>query len=139
MNVDKKKGTGLLRCPGASKVLPSRGDATLENSHGRLSDEFGLELTRPNRVKLEKFAPCLQMPFPGWTILISLGLLMVLPFLKPWKSLHAELAGYFKEPHCQGAALDIRRNLCHAPPRAHGVLRGKQCASVAQLVRAVDS
>ena len=54
-----------------------------------------------NRAKLEKFAPCLQMPFPGWTSLINLRLLMVLPFLKPWKSLHAELAGYFKDPRLQ--------------------------------------
>ena len=54
-----------------------------------------------NRIKLEKFAPCLQMPFPGWTSLISLRLLAVLPFLKPWKSLHAELAGYFKDPRLQ--------------------------------------
>jgi len=54
-----------------------------------------------NRVKLEKFAPCLQMPFPGWMSLVNLRLLMVLPFLKPWKSLHAELAGYFKDPRLQ--------------------------------------
>ena len=54
-----------------------------------------------NRVKLEKFAPCLQTPFPGWTSLLSLRLLRVLPFLKPWKSLHAELAGYFKDPRLQ--------------------------------------
>ncbi len=54
-----------------------------------------------NRVKLEKFAPCLQVPFPGWKSLISLRLLKVLPFLKPWKSLHAELAGYFKDPRLQ--------------------------------------
>ena len=27
--------------------------------------------------------------------------LMVLPFLKPWKSLHAEWAGYFKDPRLQ--------------------------------------
>ena len=54
-----------------------------------------------NRAKLEKFAPCLQVPFPGWTSLISLRLLMVLPFLKPWKSLHAELASYFKDPRLQ--------------------------------------
>ena len=54
-----------------------------------------------NRVKLEKFAPCLQMPFPGWTSLLSLRLLRVLPFLKPWKSLHTELAGYFKDPRLQ--------------------------------------
>ncbi len=54
-----------------------------------------------NRVKLEKFAPCLQTPFPGWTSLISLRLLAVLPFLKPWKSLHAELAQYFSDPRLQ--------------------------------------
>jgi len=54
-----------------------------------------------NRAKLEKFAPCLQTPFPGWTSLISLRLLAVLPYLKPWKSLHAELAGYFRDPRLQ--------------------------------------
>jgi phytoene desaturase len=54
-----------------------------------------------NRSKLEKFAPCLQMPFAGWTSLMSLRLLSVLPMLKPWKSLHAELASYFKDPRLQ--------------------------------------
>jgi phytoene desaturase len=54
-----------------------------------------------NRVKLEKFAPCLQTPSPGWTSLISLRLMAVLPFLKPWKSLHAELADYFRDPRLQ--------------------------------------
>lgn len=54
-----------------------------------------------NRVKLEKFAPCLQTPFPGWRSLISLRLLAVLPFLKPRKSLHAELAEYFSDPRLQ--------------------------------------
>ncbi len=54
-----------------------------------------------NRVKMEKFAPCLQVPFAGWTSLISLRLLSVLPFLKPWKSLHSELASYFKDPRLQ--------------------------------------
>lgn len=54
-----------------------------------------------NRVKLEKFAPCLQTPFSGWSSLLNLRLLMLLPFLKPWKSLHAELADYFKDPRLQ--------------------------------------
>ncbi len=54
-----------------------------------------------NRVKLEKFAPCLQTPFPGWTSLLNLHLLAVLPYLKPWKSLHAELASYFSDPRLQ--------------------------------------
>lgn len=51
-----------------------------------------------NRVKLEKFAPCLQSPFPGWSSLLQARLLSVLPYLKPWRSLHAELAEYFRDP-----------------------------------------
>lgn len=54
-----------------------------------------------NRAKLEKFAPCLQSPFPGWTSLLQMRLLAVLPYLKPWKSLHAELAGFFRDPRLQ--------------------------------------
>jgi phytoene desaturase len=54
-----------------------------------------------NRVKLEKFAPCLQTPFSSWTSLLQTRLLAVLPYLKPWKSLHAELAGYFRDPRLQ--------------------------------------
>lgn len=54
-----------------------------------------------NRVKLAKFAPCLQSPFSSWTDLLQARLLAVLPHLKPWKSLHAELAGYFQDPRLQ--------------------------------------
>ena len=54
-----------------------------------------------NRVKLAKFAPCLQTPFPGWKSLLSPRLLALLPMLKPWKSLHDELAGYFQDPRLQ--------------------------------------
>ncbi len=54
-----------------------------------------------NRVKLEKFTPCLQSPFSGWTSLLQTRLLAVLPYLKPWKSLRAELAGYFRDPRLQ--------------------------------------
>ncbi len=54
-----------------------------------------------NRVKLEKFAPCLQTPFLSWTDLMQVRLLAVLPYLKPWKSLHAELAEYFSDPRLQ--------------------------------------
>lgn len=54
-----------------------------------------------NRTKLEKFAPCLQSPFLGWTSLLQARLLAVLPYLKPWKSLHAELADYFRDPRLQ--------------------------------------
>ncbi|MEI6084104.1 MAG: phytoene desaturase family protein [Verrucomicrobiota bacterium] len=54
-----------------------------------------------NRVKLEKFAPCLQSPFLGWKSLLNPRLLAVLPYLKPWNSLHTELASYFKDPRLQ--------------------------------------
>ena len=54
-----------------------------------------------NRAKLEKLAPCLQTPFLGWTSLLQARLLAVLPYLKPWKSLHAELAGFFRDPRLQ--------------------------------------
>lgn len=56
---------------------------------------------RDNRVKLERFTPCLQMPFCDWTDLVNQRMLAVLPYLKPWKSLHAELAGYFRDPRLQ--------------------------------------
>jgi phytoene desaturase len=54
-----------------------------------------------NRAKLEKLAPCLQTPFLGWTSLLQMRLLAVLPYLKPWKSLHAELAGFFRDTRLQ--------------------------------------
>lgn len=54
-----------------------------------------------NRVKLAKFKPCLQSPFLGWSSLMQMRLLAVLPYLKPWKSLHAELASYFSDPRLQ--------------------------------------
>jgi len=54
-----------------------------------------------NRVKLQKFSPCLQSPFSSWRDLLQTRLLAVLPYLKPWKSLNAELAGYFRDPRLQ--------------------------------------
>ena len=54
-----------------------------------------------NRIKLQKFAPCLQSPFLSWKSLLSPRLLGVLPYLKPWKSLHKELASYFRDPRLQ--------------------------------------
>src|SRR4051812_29411151 len=56
-----------------------------------------------NRIKLDKFTPCLQSPFLGWTSLVQARLLSVLPYLKPWRSLHTELSRYFKDPRLQMA------------------------------------
>jgi phytoene desaturase len=54
-----------------------------------------------NRVKLEKFGPCLQQPFLGWKSLLQPRLLSVLSHLKPWRSLHTELSSYFSDPRLQ--------------------------------------
>lgn len=54
-----------------------------------------------NRRKLDKFAPCLQAPFLSWTDLLQSRMLAVLPYLKPWKSLHDELADFFRDPRLQ--------------------------------------
>jgi phytoene desaturase len=56
-----------------------------------------------NRVKLEKFTPCLQTSFLGWTSLFRARLLAVMPYLTPWRSLHVELARYFRDPRLQVA------------------------------------
>lgn len=90
---------------GAGGVLNATSDIErMVAEISKLSPADGPQFRRfmaDNRVKLEKFAPCLQTPFAGWTSLMKLRLLAVLPFLKPWKSLHAELAGYFRDPRLQ--------------------------------------
>jgi phytoene desaturase len=50
-----------------------------------------------NRVKLEKFRPCLESPFLGWRDLVKWHLFKLLPMLKPWKSLDSELKRYFHD------------------------------------------
>jgi phytoene desaturase len=90
---------------GAGGVLNATSDIErMVGEISKLSPEDGPQFRKfmaDNRVKLEKFAPCLQTPFSGWTSLMKLRLLAVLPFLKPWKSLHAELSSYFRDPRLQ--------------------------------------
>lgn len=51
-----------------------------------------------NRVKLEKFRPCLESPYLGWRDVVSSRLIGMLPLLRPWNSLDAELERYFSDP-----------------------------------------
>jgi phytoene desaturase len=51
-----------------------------------------------NRHKLEGFRPILEKPFLGWRDLLSMDLLKMLPVLRPWKSVDAELGRYFRDP-----------------------------------------
>jgi phytoene desaturase len=50
-----------------------------------------------NRTKLERFIPFLQSPFESWRDLAKLRMLKMLPLLKPWRSLDADLRTYFKD------------------------------------------
>ncbi len=52
---------------------------------------------RDNRHKLSKFKPFLEASFDSWRSTIRPGLLQLLPTLKPWRSLDAELRRYFSD------------------------------------------
>jgi phytoene desaturase len=54
-----------------------------------------------NRMKLALMEPCLQTPFLGWSSLLQMRLLKMLPRLAPWRSLHQELSRYFSDPRLQ--------------------------------------
>ena len=49
------------------------------------------------RQKFERFAPFLEQPFESWMDLASPDLLKLVPMLKPWKSLDAELGRFFSD------------------------------------------
>jgi phytoene desaturase len=50
-----------------------------------------------NARKLERFRPCLEMPFLGWRDVLSWRLIRLLPLLRPWLSLDGELRRYFRD------------------------------------------
>jgi phytoene desaturase len=50
-----------------------------------------------NRVKLESFRPVLESPFLSWRDLLSWDLVKLLPLLRPWLSVDAELGRYFSD------------------------------------------
>ncbi|MFM9197107.1 MAG: phytoene desaturase family protein [Planctomycetia bacterium] len=50
-----------------------------------------------NRRKFDRFAPFLQQPFESWADLATPDLLKLMPLLKPWKSLDAELGTFFSD------------------------------------------
>jgi phytoene desaturase len=49
------------------------------------------------REKFARFAPFLEQPFESWMDLASPDLLKLMPILKPWRSLDAELGTFFSD------------------------------------------
>jgi phytoene desaturase len=52
---------------------------------------------RDNRAKLDRFTPFLESPFESWRDLAHLNMLKILPLLRPWRSLDADLRTYFQD------------------------------------------
>ncbi len=50
-----------------------------------------------NREKLEKFVPFLESPFESWRDLLHPDMIRLLPLLRPWRSLDADLRSYFSD------------------------------------------
>lgn len=73
----------------------------MEQAVARLSPADAPNLRRyldDNRAKLAAFQPILESPFDGWRDLFSWPVLKMLPLIRPWRSLDAELARYFGDP-----------------------------------------
>ena len=51
-----------------------------------------------NRKKLERFKPVLESPFNRHSDVLKLPLLELLPLMRPWASVDADLKRYFKDP-----------------------------------------
>ena len=74
--------------------------ARMEDAVARLSPHDRGSFTRfmnETREKFVRFAPFLEKPFESWTDLANPDLLKLVPLLKPWKSLDAELGRFFSD------------------------------------------
>jgi phytoene desaturase len=52
---------------------------------------------RDNRDKLKRFTPFLETPFESWRDLANWDMMKMLPLLRPWRSLDADLRNYFHD------------------------------------------
>jgi phytoene desaturase len=72
----------------------------MERAVAALSPQDAGSFTRfmqATRRKFDRFAPFLEQPFESWRDLASPDLVKLMPLLKPWKSLDAELGSFFRD------------------------------------------
>ncbi len=50
-----------------------------------------------NRAKLDRFRPCLEMPFLSWRSVVTPRMLKLLPYLRPFLSLDGDLKRFFSD------------------------------------------
>jgi len=82
------------------ELLATPDIARMEAEVSRLSPADAGSFTRfmsATREKFERFAPFLEQPFESWVDLATPDLLKLMPILKPWKSLDAELGTFFSD------------------------------------------
>ena len=106
---DLRREVELVRLDPQYRVLFGAGgalDATpdlerMEREVAAISPEDAGAVRRfldDNRDKFERFRPCIETPFLGWSDLLTPRLLGLLPHIRPWRSLERELAAYFTDP-----------------------------------------
>jgi phytoene desaturase len=82
------------------ELLATPDIARMEAEVSRLSPADKGSFTRfmtATREKFTRFAPFLEQPFEGWRDLANPDLLKLMPLLKPWRSLDAELGTFFSD------------------------------------------
>ncbi|MFN7811521.1 MAG: phytoene desaturase family protein, partial [Planctomycetia bacterium] len=82
------------------ELLATPDPARMEAEVSRLSPADRGSFTRfmqATREKFARFAPFLEQPFESWIDLASPDLLKLMPILKPWRSLDAELGTFFSD------------------------------------------
>lgn len=74
--------------------------ARMQEQIAQFSPEDAAQLPaflKENRTKLDSFAPILESEFGSWTRLFSRDMLKLLPLVRPWRNLDADLKSFFKD------------------------------------------
>ena len=82
------------------EMLATPNIARMEAEVARLSPADSGSFTRfmeSTRKKFARFAPFLEQPFQSWRDLANPDLIKLMPLLKPWRSLDAELGTFFSD------------------------------------------
>ncbi len=93
------KDCGLV-FEGNDSIVASPDPAHMESEFARLSPRDAGSFTRymdDNRRKFESFRPILERPVLSWTNLVDPGLLKLLPYLRPTRSVENDLSRFFED------------------------------------------
>lgn len=88
-------------------IFGTTGQLDATNDIARMQEQIALfspedaarlpDFLEENRLKLDSFAPILESEFGSWTRLFSRDMIKLLPLVRPWRSLDADLKTFFKD------------------------------------------